>query len=360
MEFEERRPERGLEALVQQMSSFEAPSSSQSKDRDLVSALTTVSRILLGASEGTQDGAAASSSSSSSSSSSLDSQHMSILTLTRLLKSSGVVIRLIESIGQLSVEVRKEVTNVFKALMRRNPEGFVDYVAQEQTHVIDALWSGCEEGDGDAALDCGAMLRGLVRHACLTQVVLQRPSFWSLLDTHIHQEGFERCADAFTTLVEIVMGPHETLVATFLYSNLDAFFTKYEGLLLSANYMTRRRSLKLLGELLLRKSNVDVMRRFIEKKHFLKVIMLLLRDKSSSIQFEAFHVFKLFVANPTKHADVEEVLMRNRDKLVSYLETFQEGTGDAQVAREKELLLKVLSALPQINDPVPAPTLAVP
>jgi hypothetical protein len=29
-----------------------------------------------------------------------------------------------------------------------------------------------------------------------------------------------------------------------------------------------------------------------------------LRDRSRSIQFEAFHIFKIFVANPNKHPEV--------------------------------------------------------
>lgn len=44
--------------------------------------------------------------------------------------------------------------------------------------------------------------------------------------------------------------------------------------------------------------------KFISSKDNLKTIMLLLRDKSPAIQFEAFHVFKVFVANPKKPPEV--------------------------------------------------------
>ena len=40
--------------------------------------------------------------------------------------------------------------------------------------------------------------------------------------------------------------------------------------------------------------------------------MTLLRDSSSSIQYEAFHVFKIFVANPHKDERVLDVLLRNQ------------------------------------------------
>ena len=41
------------------------------------------------------------------------------------------------------------------------------------------------------------------------------------------------------------------------------------------------------------------------------------------MQFEAFHVFKVFVANPRKPDDVKQILVANRDKLIAYLEKFQ-------------------------------------
>ena len=51
--------------------------------------------------------------------------------------------------------------------------------------------------------------------------------------------------------------------------------------------------------------------------------MLLLRDTSEAIQFEAFHVFKVFVANPKKPPEITRILLNNRSKLIAYLENFQ-------------------------------------
>jgi len=67
----------------------------------------------------------------------------------------------------------------------------------------------------------------------------------------------------------------------------------YTALLLSPNYVTKRQSLKLLGEILLDRTNFNVMTRYISSEDNLKMMMNLLRDKSKNIQFEAFHVFKV-------------------------------------------------------------------
>lgn len=94
------------------------------------------------------------------------------------------------------------------------------------------------------------------------------------------------------------------------------------------------------------------MTRYIANEDNLKTMMNLLRDKSKNIQFEAFHVFKvrgdgprlsadserqreypsihalthkaqIFVANPKKPPQIESILRRNKDKLVSFLQNFQ-------------------------------------
>jgi calcium binding protein 39 len=75
------------------------------------------------------------------------------------------------------------------------------------------------------------------------------------------------------------------------------------------------------------------------------IIMQLLRDSSRAIQFEAFHIFKVFVANPNKQAPVIEILKKNADKLLRYLSDFQSDREDDEFANEKAVLSKVLKAL---------------
>ena len=51
---------------------------------------------------------------------------------------------------------------------------------------------------------------------------------------------------------------HKMLAADFLEANFDKVFGHYQKLLHSENYVTRRQSLKLLGELLLDRHNFSV------------------------------------------------------------------------------------------------------
>ncbi|KAJ3282926.1 hypothetical protein HDU79_009549 [Rhizoclosmatium sp. JEL0117] len=79
---------------------------------------------------------------------------------------------------------------------------------------------------------------------------------------------------------------------------------------------------KLLGEVLLDRTNYSVMAKYISSPDNLKLMMNLLRDKSRNIQFEAFHVFKVFVANPNKAKPILDILQKNKEKLVTYLTGF--------------------------------------
>lgn len=83
------------------------------------------------------------------------------------------------------------------------------------------------------------------------------------------------------------------MVAQYLEANYDRFFAMTDQLVQSANYVTKRQSLKMLGEILLDRSNYNIMTRYIANEANLKMMMNFLRDKSRNIQYEAFHVFKV-------------------------------------------------------------------
>lgn len=144
---------------------------------------------------------------------------------------------------------------------------------------------------------------------------------------------------------------HKQMVAQYLEANYDRFFSMANALILSNNYVTKRQSLKMLGEILLDRSNYNIMTRYISFEGNLKMMMNFLRDKSRNIQYEAFHVFKVshmrlcparreendsrrrgreewltasqvFVANPNKPPQIVAILRRNKDKLLSFLKEF--------------------------------------
>ena len=96
---------------------------------------------------------------------------------------------------------------------------------------------------------------------------------------------------------------------------------------------------------MLDRANFAVMTKYISDVGNLKQMMAMLKDKSKSIQFEAFHVFKVFVANPNKTLPILTILVRNKDKLVKFLSNFHTEKEDEQFNEEKTFLIKQISTL---------------
>lgn len=96
------------------------------------------------------------------------------------------------------------------------------------------------------------------------------------------------------TDVQEILTRHKSIVTGYLATNFDLFFSKFnEVLVQSSSYVTKRQSIKLLGEILLDRTNYNVMMAYVESGENLKLCMKLLRDDRKMVQYEGFHVFKV-------------------------------------------------------------------
>lgn len=240
---------------------------------------------------------------------------------------TGLVSKMIDSLPLIEFESRKDVAQIFSTIMRIvEDDGSMpglDYL-DKHLELLDTLFDGYNTAD--IALCCGQMFRECIRHEEIARLVLNDPELFSNLFAKLELAEFEIASDAFLTLKDLLTR-HKSLVSIYLTEHYDDFLENYRLLLESTNYVTRRQSVKLLGELLLDRANVKAMMLYVSDVGNLKLMMNLLKDSSKSIQFEAFHVFKVFVANPNKTRPVTEVLLNNKDKLLGYLEDFQSDRG---------------------------------
>ena len=67
------------------------------------------------------------------------------------------------------------------------------------------------------------------------------------------------------------------------------------------------------------------------------VAMNLLRDTAKQLQFEGFHLFKVFVLNPNRPKTITTILTRNKAGMIAYLDTFQQARQAEDPAFEREL-----------------------
>ncbi|RDX63970.1 putative MO25-like protein, partial [Mucuna pruriens] len=257
---------------------------------------------------------------------------------------------LIQCLPNLNLEARKDATQIVANLQRQQVQSKLiasDYL-ETNLDLLDVLVSGYE--NMDMALHYGAMLRECIRHQIVAKYVLDSPHMKKFFE-YIQRPNFDIAADAAATFKELLTR-HKSTVAEFLSTNyewvktLHLFFDEYNSKLLeSSNYITRRQAVKLLGDMLLDRSNSAVMTRYVSSRDNLRILMNLLRESSKSIQIEAFHVFKLFAANQKKPADIISILVANRSKLLRLLGDLKIDKEDEQFEADKAQVIKEIAAL---------------
>uniref|UniRef100_UPI00398F0C47 calcium-binding protein 39-like isoform X4 n=1 Tax=Pristiophorus japonicus TaxID=55135 RepID=UPI00398F0C47 len=231
-----------------------------------------------------------------------DPQTEAVAQLAQELYNSNLLTTLIAGLHMIDFEGKKDVAQIFNNILRRQigtSTPTVEYVSSHM-QILFMLLKGYETPE--IALNCGIMLRECIRHEPLTKIILDSEQFYDFF-RYVELSTFDIASDAFA-------------------------------------------SFKLLGELLLDRHNYSIMSKYISKPENLKLMMNLLRDKSRNIQFEAFHVFKVFVANPSKTQPVLDILLKNQSKLIEFLSKFQsDRTDDEQFCDEKTYLIKQIRDL---------------
>eukprot|EP00834_Sanchytrium_tribonematis_P007340 NODE_650_length_5012_cov_0.476898.p2 type:complete len:268 gc:universal NODE_650_length_5012_cov_0.476898:1524-2327(+) len=190
-------------------------------------------------------------------------------------------------------EAKKDLVYLVSVLLRKHANTLVDYMVDRESKQTQLLsyWIG-NYSNADIALNCGMLLRECIRYNGLAFLILENKQLLEQFFQLVELQTFDISSDAFATFKELLT---KHPIDEFLEKNYDYFFEKYTTLLNSQNYVTKRQSLKLLGEILLDKQNYNVMMKYISNVDNLKLLMNLLRDKSKNIQYEAFHVFKVVI-----------------------------------------------------------------
>mmetsp|Transcript_1527 Transcript_1527/g.5260 ORF Transcript_1527/g.5260 Transcript_1527/m.5260 type:complete len:332 (-) Transcript_1527:1046-2041(-) len=274
-------------------------------------------------------------------------QPETVLELAAAMAREGLAPLLIRKLPLLSFEGRKDIGVVLGRVLRveKQAQSFkvTRTLAANGSELIGKLISGYDTDDTSVSLNCGVVLREFATIPMLVPLLVNHEDLFKFFE-YVQHEGFETSADAFASF-SAALTSDKPIVCKMLLDKYDSFFSSYRQLLESENYVTRRQSLKLLGQILMEKANQDVMMKYIVSPSNLVLIMTLLRDSSKSIQYEAFQVFKIFVANPSKPPQIIDMLIQNKEKLILYLSNFQNDREDPQFKEEKMMLIREISGL---------------
>ncbi|XP_010052020.2 calcium-binding protein 39 isoform X1 [Eucalyptus grandis] len=262
-----------------------------------------------------------------------------------------VIALIIHNLHILGWEARKDLVYCWAILLKQKVGSTYCCVEYVENHfeLLDSLVVSYD--NKEIALNCGNMLRECVKFPTLAKYILESASF-ELFFKFVELPNFDVASDAFTTFKDLLT-KHGDMVAEYLNIHYDEFFNLYEKLLTSANYVTKRQSVKLLSDFLLEPPNAQIMKRYILEVRYFKVMMMLLKDSSKNIQMTAFHIFKVFVANPNKPPEIKVILSKNHEKLVSLLHNLSGGKGadDEQFEEEKEIIIKEIERVSHLPNP---------
>ncbi|KAG2540599.1 hypothetical protein PVAP13_9NG575900 [Panicum virgatum] len=264
-----------------------------------------------------------------------------VLQITIEICKEDIISLFVQNLPSLGWTVRKDLVHFWCILLRqKNDESYccVQYI-ENHLELLDFL-VGCYK-NLDIALNCGNMLRECIKYPTLAKYILESGSF-ELFFEYVELPNFDIASDALNTFKDLLT-KHEAVVAEFLGSHYDQFFELYSRLLLSTNYVTRRQAIKFLSEFLLEAPNSQIMKRYIVEVRFLNIMIKLLKDSSKNIRICAFHVFKVFVANPNKPHCIIEALLENRRELLKLLHNLP--TSDDELDEEKDLIIQQIQKL---------------
>jgi len=311
--------------------------------------------------------------------------HISRLVPKLLQEDTDLFCKMAQYTTEFEFEAKKQTAGIMNYIIRRCSKYHADsYIksktdAQRHNVIIDSLLKGYHEQH--LAMNVGSVLQEMAKRQelapmLLNEIRITRPKRVNIdqqnddnnqsakpvadekeeteerqvveeLFVLVEKPSFDVASDAYKTL-QLLLTRNKKLVPQYLEANYDQFFSGFNRLIQSDNYVTKRQFLNLLSELLLEKTNFNLMIRYIAQKENLKVAMTLLKSDSNAISHEAFHIFKVFVANPKKARDIHIVLWKNKEKLVQFLTNFlpEKAKEDEQFAEEKKIVIKHLQELP--------------
>ncbi|KAJ6680546.1 PROTEIN putative-RELATED [Salix purpurea] len=253
---------------------------------------------------------------------------------------------LVSCLPKLDLGARQNATHVIANLQRQRVGGrlIASEYLENNLDLMDILLPGYE--DGDIALTYGAISRECIRHQIVARYVLGS-EYMKKCFTYIQIPNFDIASDAQATFKELLTR-HKSTVAEFLSANYDWFFQRYNSQLLqSPSYITRRHAVKLLGDMLLDRSNSSVMVRYVSSLDNMRILMNLFRDSNKTIQLDTFSSVQgsLFVANKNKPPEIVSVLVTNRSKLLRFLGDFSIDKEDEQFEADKAQVIKEIATL---------------
>jgi calcium binding protein 39 len=281
-----------------------------------------------------------------------DRKELALLFTKATTNHSGLIEKLISNLKYLNVDCKRNIVSILSHLAKTE-EALKDHVSVNP-QIIEQLVNSYSDHDYSpetgVCLFTGEILQAFIRFIGdpVVEVILfsggekDEHSYmvWNFFSEYVDIPSFDVQTQAFNTLKEIFLTKHPKLgvvvrksAVKLITEKEEEFFKYFNKMLQSPTFVTCRQSLMLLHQVLFdpEKKTYKAMMHYINGAKNLKIAMNLLRDSSDQIQFEAFHLFKVFVLNPKRNAKVTHILSKpkNVKNLIAFLSTFKDKFKDS-------------------------------
>jgi calcium binding protein 39 len=266
-------------------------------------------------------------------------------------KEDAVLTNIANHISELTPETRRIMSAIWGYLLKlEHPRSFqrpiVDYLVSH-FDCIDALMKVYGQNARGADVTIGIMIRDASRFAKSIDYILNEELVFKLFSV-MASSNFDVSSDAFQTMREVITN-HKDVSAPWLAKNFTRFFTDYMKPLRTSevtNYVVVRQSLSILSAILLDRQFMDSMLQFVNNEEYLKAILMLMSNDSKVVKYEAFHVFKIFAANPNKPLKVSRILRQNSERILKILDQIEnDRLDDNEFRQDKKAVVNKLEAL---------------
>ncbi|KAI0510445.1 hypothetical protein KFK09_011047 [Dendrobium nobile] len=232
----------------------------------------------------------------------------------------------VQKLPSLGWDARKDLVHCWGILLRQKVDSTYCCVEYIENHLDLLDFLVVCYNNKEIALNCGSMLRECIKYPTLAKYVLESTSF-ELFFKYVELPNFDIASDALSTFKDL-LSKHETEVSQFLSDHYEQFFELYDKLLTSSNYVTKRQS--------------NCFLRYQPETAYLSRNKRGLNDDSSkNVQILAFHIFKVFVANPNKPREIKDILAKNHQELLMILHNLPVSKDeDEQFEEERDLIIK--------------------
>jgi calcium binding protein 39 len=264
---------------------------------------------------------------------------------------SGLLIKIARTVAALPPETRRIMSAIWGYLLKiESPKSFqrpmVEYLISN-TQGLDLLFEAYGKNTSGSDVIIGVMIRDACRYSKVVNYVVSKGLVFNLFPVLV-SGNFDVSADAFQTLKEILTN-HKDVSAPWLNRNFKEFFELYMKPLRApteSDYVIVRQSLSILSSLLLDRQFMDTMIQFVGNDEFLRLVMILLGNESKVVRYEAFHIFKIFAANPNKTSRICRILIQNRERIIKILDKIEnDRLDDNEFRQDKAAVVGKLTSM---------------